>query len=100
MITFIIKGFYLLFVSQYSHLDINRDILIKYRVSSVNSVDLLSGTMILFIVVVSDWCIMNLDHGWWINILLNLLLIYPPIKSTFDLYSTLLHFLYPTSDAM
>ena len=27
---------------------------------------------------------MNLDHGWWINILLNLLLIYPPIKSTFD----------------
>ena len=58
--------------------------------------------MILFIVVVSDWCIMNFDHDWWISILLNLLLIYPPIKSTFDLilYSTLLHFLYPTSDAM
>ena len=68
--SFIIKGFYLLFVSQYSHLDIDRDALIKYRVSSV----------ILFTAVVSDWCIMNLDYGWWINILLNLLLIYPPIK--------------------
>ena len=87
-------------MSHNSHLDIDRDILIKYRVSSDSSVDLLSGTVILFIVVVSDWCIMNLDHGWWINILLNLLLIYPPNKSTFDLYSTLLRFLYPTSDAM
>ena len=58
-------------------LDIDCDILIKYRVSSDSSVDLLSGTVI---VVVSDWCIMNLDHGWWINILLNLFLIYPPIK--------------------
>ena len=66
MITFIIKGFYLLSHSL-SHFDIDRDILIKYRVSSDSSVDLLSGTIILFSVVVSDWCIMNLDHGWWIN---------------------------------
>ena len=44
------------------------DVLIRYcRVSSDSSVDLLSGTIILFSVVVSDWCIMNLDHGWWIN---------------------------------
>ena len=62
MITFIIKGFYLLSHSL-SHFDIDRDILIKYRVSSDSSVDLLSGTIILFSVVVSDWCIMNLDHA-------------------------------------
>ena len=75
-----VQPLWLLLLSHNSHLDIDCDILIKYRVSSDNSVDLLSGTVILFIVVVSDWCIMNLDHGWWINILLNLLLIYPPIK--------------------
>ena len=38
------------------------------RSPSSDSVDLLSRTM-LTSVVVSDWCITNLGHSWWVSIL-------------------------------
>ena len=48
--------------------DIDREVSIAHcRSSSGDSVDLLSRT-ICIIVVVSDWCITNLAHGWWVSI--------------------------------
>ena len=50
------------------NLSIDRDVLTTHcRSSSGYSVDLLSRT-ICTTVVVSDWCITNLAHGWWISI--------------------------------
>ena len=48
--------------------DIDLDVSIAYcRSSSGDSVDLLSR-IICNAVVVSDWCITNLAHGWWVSI--------------------------------
>ena len=50
------------------HFDIDRDVLTAHcKSSSGDSVDLLSRT-ICTTVVVSDWCITNLAHGWWVSI--------------------------------
>ena len=50
------------------HFDIDCDVSTALcRSSSGNSVDLRSWT-ICTIVVVSDWRIMNLAHGWWVSI--------------------------------
>lgn len=63
------KGFRLSFVSQLS-LDIDRDVSTAYRksASSGHSADSLSGA-IYTTVNVSDWCITNLAHCWWVSIL-------------------------------
>ena len=37
-----------------------------FRLHTAGSVDLLSRT-ICTTVVVSDWCISNLAHGWWVS---------------------------------
>ena len=68
---FLLKNFlkglvYLL--SHDCHIDIDRDISTAYcRSSSRVSVDLLSRT-ICTTMVVSDWCITNLAHCWWVSI--------------------------------
>ena len=50
------------------HFDIDCNVLTAFcRSSSGNSVDLLSRT-ICITVVVSDWCILNLACGWWVLI--------------------------------
>ena len=50
------------------HFDIDHDVSTTHcRSSSGDSVGLLSQT-ICTTVVVSDWCITNLAHGWWVSI--------------------------------
>ena len=50
------------------HFDIDRDVSTAHcRSSSGDNVDLLSRT-ICTTVVVSDWCIRNLAHRWWVLI--------------------------------
>ena len=62
-----IKGLVLSFVSRF-HFDIDRDVsTVHCRSSTGDSVDLLIRT-ICTTVVVSDWCITNLAHGWWISV--------------------------------
>ena len=46
---------------------IDRDVSTACRSSSGDSIDLLSRN-ICTAVVVSDWCITNLAHGWWVSI--------------------------------
>ena len=46
---------------------IDRDVSTACRSSSGDSIDLLSRN-ICTAVVVSDWCITNLAHGWWVLI--------------------------------
>ena len=46
---------------------IDRDVSTACRSSSGDSIDLLSRN-IFTAVVVSDWCITNLAHGWWVSI--------------------------------
>ena len=61
------KGLVLLF-SHDCHNDIDRDVSTAHcRSPSGDIVDLLSQT-ICTTVVVSDWCITNLAHGWWVSI--------------------------------
>ena len=50
------------------YFDIDREVsTADCRSSSGDSVDLLSQT-ICTTLVVSDWCITNLAHGWWVSI--------------------------------
>ena len=54
------------------HFDIDHDVSTAHcRSSSGDSVDLLSRTVILYHLddlIVRDWCITNLAHGWWVSI--------------------------------
>ena len=50
------------------YFDIDREVsTAACRSSSGDSVDLLSQTICTSLVV-SDWCITNLAHGWWVSI--------------------------------
>ena len=60
-----IKGF-VYCLSHDCHIDIDHDVSTMYcRSSSGGSVNLLS---ICATMLVDDWCIMNLAHGWWVLI--------------------------------
>ena len=62
------KGFSFYRLSNDCPFDIDRDVSTAHRrSSSEDSVDLLSQT-ICTTVVVSDWCITNLAHGWSVSI--------------------------------
>ena len=62
-----IKSLVLSFVSRF-HFDIDRDVSTAHcRSSSGDSVDLLSRTICTTVVVI-DWCITNLAHGWWVSV--------------------------------
>ena len=62
-----IKGF-VYRLSYDCHIDIDRDVSAAYCRSSLGDrVDSLSRT-IYTTVVVSDWCITDLSHGWWVPI--------------------------------
>ena len=62
-----IKGF-VYRLSCDGHLDIDCDVSATFcRSSSGDLVNLPSWT-ICATVVVSDWCIMNIAHGWWVSI--------------------------------
>ena len=55
-------------LSYVCHFDIDRGISTAHcRSPSSDSVDLLSRTMFTTLVV-SDWCITNLAHSWWVSI--------------------------------
>ena len=59
-----IKGF----IYRLPHMEIDREVSNAYcRSSSGDNVDLLSRTFYTT-VVVSDWCITNRAHCWWISI--------------------------------
>ena len=60
-----IKGF----IYRLPHIEIDRDVSNTYcRSSSGDNVDLLSRTFQYTTVVVSDWCITNHAHLWWVSI--------------------------------
>ena len=62
-----IKRLVLSFVSRF-HFDIDRDVSTAHCRSSLgDSVDLLSRTICTTVVVI-DWCITNLAHGWWVSV--------------------------------
>ena len=56
------------FIYRLPHIEIDRDVSNAYcRSSSGDNVDLLSRTFYTT-VVVSDWCITNRAHRWWVSI--------------------------------
>ena len=68
MVDNVYKGFSFYRLPEDCHFDIDRVVWTAHcRSSSGDSVDLLSRT-ICTTVVVSDWCITNLAHGWWVSI--------------------------------